>query len=45
MEEWVKEVARKEKAGRNIPVEVKKFGSSYYLYNSTTMCKKAAFGG
>lgn len=40
MEEWVKEIARKEKAARNIPIEVKKFGSSYYLYNSTTIWNK-----
>lgn len=40
MEAWVKRVLEQEKAKRNLPLEVKKFGGSYYLYRSTTRWDK-----
>lgn len=37
MENWIKELLEKERKQRNIPLEVKKIGKSYYLYRSTTI--------
>lgn len=37
MENWIKELLEQERKKRNIPLEVKKIGNSYYLYRSTTI--------
>lgn len=41
MENWIKELLEKERKQRNIPLEVKKIGKSYYLYRSTTVWDSA----
>ena len=36
MEEWVKQILKDERQKRGEPLEVKKIGQNYYLYQSTT---------
>ena len=36
MEEWVKEILKKERELRKLPLEVKELNKNYYLYRSTT---------
>jgi len=36
MEEWVKQILKDERQKRSEPLEVKKIGQNYYLYQSTT---------
>jgi transposase len=36
MEEWVKEILKKEREIRKLPLEVKELNNNYYLYRSTT---------
>lgn len=40
MERWIKQVLDKERRKRGKPLEVKKIGKSYYLYESTTVWVK-----
>ena len=40
MEEWVKQILKDEKQKRGEPLEVKKIGQNYYLYQSTTVWVK-----
>jgi len=35
MEEWVKQILKDERQKRGKPLEVKKIGQNYYLYQST----------
>jgi len=35
MEEWVKQILKDERQKRGEPLEVKKIGQNYYLYQST----------
>ena len=37
MEEWVKQILKDERQKRGEPLEVKKIGQNYYLYQSTTV--------
>ena len=36
MEEWVKQILKDERQKRGEPLDVKKIGQNYYLYQSTT---------
>jgi len=40
MEEWVKQILKDERQKRGEPLEVKKIGQNYYLYQSTTVWVK-----
>lgn len=40
MEEWVKEILKKEREIRKLPLEVKELNKNYYLYRSTTYWDK-----
>lgn len=40
MEQWVKEILKKEREIRKLPLEVKKLNNNYYLYRSTTRWDK-----
>jgi len=40
MEDWVKEILKKEREIRKLPLEVKELNKNYYLYRSTTHWNK-----
>ena len=40
MEEWVKEILKKEREIRKQPLEAKELNKNYYLYRSTTRWDK-----